>query len=494
MYAECGCIEFSLKVFDEIPVPTIVAWNAVLTAYFRCDNVKGMQRIYYLMPFRDLNSSNLLVAGYVKAGELESAKELFSEMLIKDDVSWSTMITGLAHSGWFDEAFGFLIELLRMGGSPNEVSLTGALFACAQAGALEFGKTLHGFLQKTGRLCIVSVNNALLDAYSKCGDVDMARLVFHRLSEKRSIVSWGSMITGLAMQGCGDEALRLFYQMEKSGIRPDGIILTSILYACSHAGLVEKGCEIFSKMREEYGIRPEMEHYGCMVDLYGRAGQLQKAYEFIVQMPIAPNAIVWRTLLGACSFVGDVDLAELVKEKLAELDPGNSGDYVLLSNIYAVSGKWKNVASIRRSMRELNMMKTPGWSMVEVDKVLYTFVAGETETEVNDEAYEKLREIIQNLRVEGSYVSEVGGVFRDIEEEEKEDALSMHSEKQAVAFAIARSSGGRTIRIIKNLRVCKDCHTLMKLISRFYKLDIVLRDRSRFHSFKDGSCSCRDYW
>ncbi|KAM7475622.1 hypothetical protein LguiB_022865 [Lonicera macranthoides] len=494
MYAECGCVAFARKVFDEMLEPNVVAWNAVVTASFRCCNIKGAEELFNLMPLKNLTSWNVMLAGYMKAGECELAKKFFLEMPLKDNVSWSTMIVGFAQNGYFDEAFGFFRELQRDGMRPNEVSLTGVLSACAQGGAFEFGKILHGYIEKSGFVWISSVNNALLDTYSKCGNVGMARLVFERMAAKKNIVTWTSMIAGLAMQGYGKEAIALFHEMEESGFGPDGITFISLLYACSHAGLIELGCEYFSRMTKVYSIEPAVEHYGCMVDLYGRAGQLQKAYDFVTQMPVPPNTIIWRTLLGSCSIHGNVELAEQAREKLSELDPNNSGDNVLLSNIYAVAGKWKDVASVRKSMAEQRLKKIPGWSMIEVDKVMYRFVAGEKETKIGKEAYEKLREIMSKLRVEGGYIPEIGSVLHDIEEEEKEDSISKHSEKLAAAFGIARLCQGRVIRIVKNLRVCKDCHTVMKLISTVYRLEIVVRDRNRFHSFREGFCSCRDYW
>ncbi|KEH15847.1 pentatricopeptide (PPR) repeat protein [Medicago truncatula] len=455
MYAECGCYEYARKVFDEMSQPNVVAWNAVVTACFRC----GMWRVLG-----------------VSFGWREV---VFCEMKMRDDASWSTMIVGFAKSGSFHDAFGFFKELLRDRNRPSEVSLTGVLSACAQAGAFEFGKILHGFMEKAGFLCIVSVNNALIDTYSKCGNVDMAKLVFN---------------ISLAMHGRADEAIRVFHEMEESGVRPDGVTFISLLYACSHSGLVEQGCALFSKMRNFYGIEPAIEHYGCMVDLYGRAARLQKAYEFIRQMPILPNVIIWRTLLGACSIHGNIELAELVKARLAEMDPNNSGDHVLLSNVYAVAGKWKDVAGIRRTMIEQSMKKIPGWSMIEIDKVNYGFVAGEKPNEVTKEAHDKLREIMLRLREEEGYAPQVRSVLHDVEEEEKEDSMSKHSEKLAAAFGIAKLPKGRILRIVKNLRVCGDCHTVMKLISKVYQVEIIVRDRSRFHSFKGGFCSCRDYW
>ncbi|KAK9056752.1 hypothetical protein SSX86_024115 [Deinandra increscens subsp. villosa] len=448
------------------------------------------------MPVRDLISTNIMIAGYMKSGEVRLAKSLFfGEMPVKDDVSWSTMIVGFAHNGCFDEAFELFIQSRRSGLRPNEVSLTGILSVCAQAGAFEFGKTVHGCIERSGFVSLHTVNNALLDTYCKCGNINMARLVFDRMPGRKTIVSWTTMVAGLAMQGYGEEALKRFHQMEESGIEPDGITFISVLYACSHAGLVEHGVRYFSMMKDRYGIDPTYEHYGCMVDLYGRAGELEKAHDFITKMPVKPNAVIWRTLLGACSVHGNVNLAEFALNKLAELDPNDSGDHVLLSNIYAVAGKWKNVATVRKSMNSQRLVKTPGWSMIEVDKIMYSFVAGDEQNEVINEARTNLRNIMLRLRDEGGYAPEViGSVLHDIEDEEKENAVVTHSEKLALAFGMSRLCDGKVIRIVKNLRVCKDCHTVMKLASKIFRLEILLRDRSRFHSFRDGSCSCRDYW
>ncbi|RDY12227.1 putative pentatricopeptide repeat-containing protein, partial [Mucuna pruriens] len=495
MYAECGDSHSATRVFDEMSQPNVVAWNAAVTAAFRYGHVEGARDVFGRMPVRNLTSWNVMLSGYAKAGELGLARRVFCEMPLRDDVSWSTMIVGFAHNGCFDEAFGFFRELLRQGIGTNEVSLTGVLSACAQAGAFEFGNILHGFMEKAGLLYVGSVNNALIDTYSRCGNVAMARLVFQNMPvAARSIVSWTSIIAGLAMHGYGEEAIQFFHDMEECGVRPDGITFISILYACSHSGLVEEGGAFFSKMKNLYGIEPAIEHYGCMVDLYGRAARLQKAYEFICEMPVSPNAIIWRTLLGACSIHGNIELAELVKTRLAEMDPDNSGDHVLLSNVYAIAGKWKDVASIRRTMTQQSMKKSPGWSMIEIDKVIYRFVAGEKPNKVTEEAHEKLGEIMLRLRAEAGYAPQLRSVLHDIEEEEKEDSVSKHSEKLAAAFGIAKLPNGRILRIVKNLRVCGDCHTVMKLISRVYQVEIIVRDRSRFHSFKDGFCSCRDYW
>ncbi|GAB4828708.1 Pentatricopeptide repeat-containing protein At1g74630 [Ancistrocladus abbreviatus] len=494
MYGECGFFDYARKAFEEMSEPNIVAWNAMLTACFRCEDIRNAETVFAQMPFRGLMSWNVMLAGYMKAGELELARKLFRKMPMKDAVSWNTMIVGFAQNGQFEEAFGFFRELRQIGVEMSEISLTGVLSACAQSGAFEFGKILHGFVEKAGFGLIVSINNALLDTYARCGNVDMARLIFERMLEKRSIITWTSMIAGLAMHGFAEEAIKLFHEMEEAGILPDGVIFISILYACSHAGLIEEGCHYFHKMTKVCGIEPAIEHYGCMVDLYGRAGLLQKAYRFITEMPISPSAIIWRTLLGACSIYGNCELAEQVKQRLSELDPNDSGDRVLLSNVYANAGKWKDVVAVRKSMSSLRIKKTPGWSMIEVDKIMYTFVAGGEQDKITAQACEKLREIMFRLRVEGGYIPETKTVLHDIEEEEKEDSVSRHSEKLAVAFGMLRMCEGKTIRIVKNLRICRDCHTVMSLISKIYRVHILVRDRSRFHSFDNGPCKCGGYW
>jgi len=322
-----------------------------------------------------------MLAGYAKAGKLELARGLFFEMPQRDAISWSTMIASLVSNGHFDDASSFFWDLLREGLKPNEVSLTGVLSACAQSGAFENGKILHGYIAKSGFTSMVAVTSALLDMYSRCESIQMARQVFVQEMRKRNIVSWTSMIAAFAMYGYGEEAIKLFHEVEEFGTKPDGITFISVLYACSHAGLIEQGHDFFCRMEDTYRISPSIEHYGFMVDLY-----VEEAYEFTIQMPIKPNDIIWRMLLGACSIHGNVKLAELVKQRLSELDPNDSGDYVLLSTIYAVAGKWKDVAEVRQSMSTQSIKKDPGWSSIEVDKVVYKFVASDESSRVGVEA------------------------------------------------------------------------------------------------------------
>lgn len=348
------------------------------------------------------------------------------------------------------------------------------------------------YMLKVGLTGNMHASNSLLDLYAKCGSIREAQKVFEELEEK-SVVSWTCIIVGLAVNGFGKKALELFKQMERERLVPTEITFVGVLYACSHCGMVDDGFEYFRRMKEEYGIMPQIEHYGCMVDLLGRAGKVKEAYEYIRKMPMQPNAVIWRTLLGACTIHGHLALGEVARTHLLELEPRHSGDYVLLSNLYASERRWSDVQKVRKTMLKEGVRKTPGYSLVELGNRVYEFVMGDRSHPQSEQVYAKLAEITKLLRLEG-YVPHTVNVLADIEEEEKENALSYHSEKIAIAFMLINTPSGTPIRVVKNLRVCADCHLAIKLISKVYSREIIVRDRSRFHHFSDGSCSCNDYW
>ncbi|MQL72317.1 hypothetical protein Taro_004636 [Colocasia esculenta] len=458
---------------------------------------------------------NSLVHLYAACGLFESAHQMFEEMRVWNLVTWNSVINGFAMNGRPNEALTLYRDMtavvtntrhseeeleegeegqIRQGPvRPDGFTMVSVLSACAELGALTLGRRVHVYLWKVGLDTNTHVGNALIDLYAKCGSIDAARKVFDEMDPNRNAVSWTSLIVGLAVNGFGKEALELFAGMEREGLPPTEITLVGVLYACSHCGLVDDGFRYFERMRVDYGVVPKIEHYGCMVDLLGRAGLVDRAYNFIGGMPMEPNAVVWRTLLGACAMHKRVDLGEEAWARLKRLDPGHSGDYVLLSNLYASSRRWADVQSIRKSMLRGGVRKTPGHSLVELGNDVHEFVMGDRSHPESEQIREMLEDIAVRLRLEG-YTARTANVLADIEEEEKENALNYHSERLAIAYALWKTAPGTTIRVVKNLRVCEDCHLAIKLMSKVYAREIIVRDRSRFHHFRDGLCSCKDYW
>ncbi|CAN6721106.1 unnamed protein product [Malus baccata var. baccata] len=441
----------------------------------------------------DVHVCNTMVHMYCCCGGgIEFARKVFDEMPKLDSVSWSAMIGGYVRVGWSTDSVELFREMQMAGVKPDEITMVSVLSACTDLGALELGKWVESYIEKEGIHKSVELCNALIDMFAKCGNVDKALKLFRNMSG-RTIVSWTSVIDGLAMHGRGMEAIALFEEMIGTGVAPDDVAFLGLLSACSHSGLVEKGKRYFSSMVEKFQIVPKIEHYGCMVDMFCRAGHVKEASEFIQKMPIEPNPIVMRTLISACHAHGELKLGESITKQLIRSEPMQESNYVLLSNIYAKMNHWDKKTKIREVMDKKGMKKIPGSTMIELDHKIYEFVAGDKSHRQSKEIYEMVEEMGRKMKKAG-YVPTTSEVLLDINEEDKEDALNRHSEKLAIAFALLNTPPGTPIRIVKNLRVCNDCHSATKFISKVYNREIVVRDRNRFHHFKDGMCSCRDFW
>ncbi|PQQ20230.1 pentatricopeptide repeat-containing protein [Prunus yedoensis var. nudiflora] len=410
----------------------------------------------------------------------------------KNLFSWNIMINGHVEDSNYDEAFLLFREMQLKGEKGDKVTMVSLLLACSHLGALELGKWLHAYIEKEKIEVDVALGTTLVDMYAKCGSIDGASEVFRKLPEK-DVMTWTALISGFAMCGQGKKALEHFHEMQMSGVKPDAITFVGVLAACSHAGLVDEGISHFNSMHEVYGIQPSIEHYGCMVDILGRAGRIAEAEELIRKMQMPPDRFVLGGLLGACRVHGNLEAAERAAQQLLELDPDDDGAYVLLSNLYSSMKKWEEAKRIRELMAERNVKKAPGCSLIEVDGIVHEFVKGDSSHPQSTNIYEMLQDMIERLKKAG-YVPEKSEVLLDIDEEEKETALSLHSEKLAIAFGLISTNPGTTIRVVKNLRVCSDCHTATKIISKVYEREIIVRDRNRFHRFQDGSCSCKDFW
>ncbi|GAU28055.1 hypothetical protein TSUD_265130 [Trifolium subterraneum] len=436
---------------------------------------------------------NVMIDGYVRIRKIDAARELFNEMQQKSVVSWNAMISGYAQNGFFKEAIDLFHMMMEMGDvSPNRVTLASVLPAISRLGALELGEWVHLYAERNGVRIDAVLGSALIDMYAKCGNIEKAIQVFKRLL-KTNVIVWNAMIGGLAMHGKAKDVLDYFSRMERSGVSPSDVTYIAILSACSHAGLVKKGISIFNDMVNRVGLEPRIEHYGCMVDLLGRAGYLEEAEELITNMPIKPDDVIWKALLGSCKLHKNVEIGRRAAEVLMKLAPHDSGAYVALSNLYASSGNWDGVAEVRMMMKELDIRKDPGCSWIEIDGVIHEFLVEDDSHPRAKEIHSMLKEISDKLSLVG-HIQDTTQVLLKIDDEHKESLLHYHSEKIAVAFGLISTLPKTPLQIVKNLRICEDCHSSMKLISKVYERKIIIRDRKRFHHFENGSCSCMDYW
>lgn len=466
--------------------------TGLVDVYARAGDVWSAQHLFDTMPEKSLVSLTAMITCYAKHGKVDEARALFDGMRDRDVVCWNVMIDGYTQHGMPNEALLLFRTMLAAKVKPNEVTVLSALSACGQIGALESGRWLHTYIANNRIQINVHVGTALIDMYSKCGSLEDARLVFDRIGDK-DVVAWNTMIVGYAMHGFSQEALLLFNEMGRIGYQPTDITFIGILSACAHAGLVSQGREFFSSMKNNYGIKPKIEHYGCMVNLLSRAGHLEEAYDLIKNMDIDPDPVLWGTLLGACKLHGNTALGEEIAEFLVSNDLANSGTYILLSNIYAATGNWDGVAKVRTIMKESGIQKEPGCSSIEVNNKIHEFVAGDKRHLKSKQIYNMLEEINGWLKAHG-YTPQTDIVLHDLGEKQKEQSLEVHSEKLAIAFGLISTKPGTTIKIVKNLRVCLDCHAVTKLISKITGRKIIMRDRNRFHHFENGECSCGDYW
>ncbi|XP_072996021.1 pentatricopeptide repeat-containing protein At5g66520-like [Typha latifolia] len=365
MYSESGDIGSARQLFDEnSDVVDVVSWTAVVTGYANCGELGKARRLFDRMPEKNLVSWNSMISAYARSGKSVKARELFDRMPARDTASWGSMISGLAQSGLCKEALVVFREMIQRDVVPNEATLVSIISACAQLRALEQGDWVYSYIEENKVEMSVILATALVDMYGKCGGIGKAIEVFNKMPVK-NVYSWNSMISGLAMNGCERQSLTLFWKMQLTGLQPNAITFIGLLTACSHSGLIDEGQWLFDKMIREFQLRPLPEHYGCMVDLLGRAGLVKDAVDFVGKMPVKPHPGLWGALAGACNIHGDVELGEEVAKRLIELEPHHGGRYVLLANIYAAARRWHDMAMVRKLLKERRVAKGIGNSIVE---------------------------------------------------------------------------------------------------------------------------------
>ncbi|KAI4328740.1 hypothetical protein L6164_021073 [Bauhinia variegata] len=529
MYAKCGDLNSARRVLETMEVDDVVSWNSMIVGSVRhgfeeealllfkkmhardmkmddytfpsvlnccigdSTNVKSVHCLIFKTGFENHKPvGNALVDVYAKTGDMNCAYVVFNQMMEKDIISWTSLVTGYAHNGSHEESLKMFCGMRVAGVSPDQFVFASILSACAELTVLEFGKQVHSDFIKSGLRSSLSVDNSLVTMYAKCGCLEDANDIFDSM-QARDVISWTALIVGYAQNGKGRDSLRFYEAMISSGTKPDFIVFIGLLFACSHGGLVEEGRNYFQQMENVYGIKPGPEHYACMIDLFGRSGKLNEAEKLLNQMDVKPDATVWKALLGACKVHGNIELGERAAKCLFELEPFNAMPYVLLSNMYSAAHKWDDAAKIRKLMKSKGIVKERGCSWIEINSRVHTFMSEDRGHPMTAQIYSRIDEIIMRIK-EAGYVPDMSFALHDMDREGKEIGLAYHSEKLAVAFGLLALPPGAPIRVFKNLRVCGDCHTAMKYISEVFLRHIILRDSNCFHHFKEGECTCGDYW
>ncbi|CAK9178289.1 unnamed protein product [Ilex paraguariensis] len=553
MYAKCGCLEYAMTVFNNLKERNVVSWtsmiggtaqfglveealtlfnqmrkvpvdsdeftlatilrvcsilkdislggqlhaytirigmnssvpvgNSLVTMYAQCGNVQSASCAFKLMPVKDVISWTAMLTAFSQTGNVEKAREYFSRMPERNVITWNSMLATYIQHGFWEEGLKIYILMAREGVKPDLITFATLISACAYLAVLKLGNQIVAQAEKLGFVSNVSTANSIVTMYARCGRIGEAYNVFDSIVMK-NLISWNSIMAGYAQSGQGRKVIEIFEDMLKMGFMPDHISYISVLSGCSHSGLVLEGQQYFNMMTKDHGISPNCEHFACIVDLLGRAGRVDQAKSFIDEMPLEPNADIWGALLGACRIHGNTKLAETALNNLIKLDVEGSGSYVLLANIYSDAGKLEGVSDVRKHMRQKGIQKNPGCSWIEVDNRVHVFTVDDTSHPRIKDIYIALQEIIKKIEHAGNYINEIGSA----------GPRSCHSEKLAVAFGLISLPAWMPIHIMKNLRICCDCHLVMKWISLLTSRELIVRDANRFHHFKGGSCSCRDYW
>ncbi|KAK9726564.1 hypothetical protein RND81_05G223600 [Saponaria officinalis] len=531
LFAKGGKMEEAKAVFEGMERKDLVYWTTMISGFVKCGNGVEAINVFRQMREQGLEGDGVVMLGLIQAcseigdvkagisvyghmirrnldmdvviytsfldmcaknGYLNLADRFMSTMPEKTVVSWSALVSGYAQNGFAGEALELLIKMQRVGYKPDLTALVSALLACSQVGYLKKGKSIHAYLMRRHEFECVSAT-ALIDMYSKCGALLLSRFVFVMISS-RDVILWNAMIASYGVHGHGKAALEVFLEMVKTNSNPVDATFASLLSALGHSGLVEEGKYWFREMTNRFRVEPKEKHYACVVDLLARAGRAEEALELIKSMTKPePGISVWAALLSGCHNHKKFSIGKLAAKKVLELEPDDSGIYSLVANFFAAAKNWDEVALVRKSMRKAGMKKVPGYSMVEVRGKLHAFLMDDRSHYQYDQMVSLIEKLDYEMRAMG-YIPKTEFVLHDLDEEVKVRMLSSHSERLAIAFGLLNTEPGSRLVITKNLRVCGDCHEFIKYVSKIVNREIVVRDVKRFHHFKNGVCSCGDYW
>ncbi|XP_028792918.1 pentatricopeptide repeat-containing protein At3g13880 [Neltuma alba] len=491
----------ALHLFSEMKrqgmKPSKFTFSSILKACIGDETFEVGKQIHAQICKNNLQSDEFigsaLVDLYSFSGSIEDGLRCFNSTPKLDVVSWTSMIAGSVQNGQFENALSLFHQLLASGIKPDEFIISSVMGACADMATARSGGQIQSYALKSGIANFTIVQNSQICMYAKSGDIDLAKQTFQE-TVSADVVSWSVLICSTGQHGFAREALQLFELMITTGIEPNQVTFLGVLTACSHGGLVEEGLQFFETMKKDYGIAASVKHNACIVDLLGRAGRLEDAQNFIFDSGFENDPVLWRALLSACKVHKDTVMAKHVADRVIELEPQAAASYVLLYNVYNEAGKEKPALEVRKLMQNRGVKKEPGISWIEVGSKVYSFVVGDHSHPMSQLIYSRLEEMLEKIKRIVSDNAKLPLSISGVELRGKTGLKGHHSEKLAVTFGILFLPKSAPVRVMKNLRVCSDCHTIMKLISEIEKREIILRDAIRFHHFREGSCSCKDYW
>lgn len=526
MYAKCGSLQDARVLFDKLQNRDIVTWNAMIAGYSQHGYSKEALQLYQQMKQEGFEPNQVtficilkacrtalhkckeihvciiesgfelevfvastLIDMYGKSERIDDARVILNRLPKRNVVTWNALIGGYAEHGLGQMALHLFQQMEHEGIEPDRVTFVCILEACSSIAAFERGKIIHNLIIENGFESEICVSSALIDMYSKCGSLEDACLLFDRLP-RLDVVTWSSMITGCALSSNYRMASQLFEKMQLASLKPNDVTFVSLLSACSHAGLVDQGFLHFKSMREEHSILPTLQHYDCMVELLGHAGFLKEAVDLLDSIPFQCNVVGWTSLLGACRKGGMVSLGRQCFDQILKLDLRCSPAYAIMASIYANAGMQEDVEKVEQLKKSANVWKKPAKAFIEVDNHVHDFIVGDRSHPQSDDIYKKLNSLDTQMREEG--YTHLDSIHNSKFDETGKEDRSEHCEKLAVAFGLLCTPPGTTVRVAKNIRVCADCHTTIKIISKIELREIIVTDAYCIHQLKDGVCTCKN--
>ncbi|KAJ8442609.1 hypothetical protein Cgig2_026551 [Carnegiea gigantea] len=541
-YSKCRSLGSAVDAFRRIGDKDVISWTAVISAcsdngepeiglrYFTemlsedvelneftfttilslCCGLRALDvgRQTYSLSIKlgfqgNLPIKNSIMYLCLKCGLIDEANRLFDEMDSISSVTWNALIAG--HAQMMDlskdeisahqsgsQALDAFMKMHRSGTKPDLFTLSSVLSVCSRLVALEQGEQVHAQTIKSGFLADLIVGTALVNTYSKCGDINRANKAFTEI-QTRTVISWTSMIAAFAQHGQPQQALQQFEEMRLAGEKPNKVTFIGVLSACSHAGMVDEALRYFEMMKRTYEIKPIMEHYACLIDMYVRLGRLEEAFDLTQKIGCEPNDVIWSILIAGCRSHGNLELGFYAAEELLKLKPKDTPTYVMLLNMYLSAERWQDVSRIRKMMKDEKLGKLQDWSWLTIKDKVYSFAVHNRSCPSKEEVENYLGMLLNEVKHHGYRSQNLHVTDEEDEVEPLSSSAHHHSEKLAVAFGLLYTQKAMPVRIVKSISMCRDCHSFIKLVSEMAAREIIVRDSKRLHRFVNGHCCCGDF-